>query len=169
MAAIGTVGVAGVALYLARRSERVRLEVWAGTRVIVGGALVGGAPTTPINCLAISVTNLGARPVTIQSTGWRIGRGKSRRQAIYLPSNSSHQFGKMIEHGENAQFMTNFVESPDWMRDFAEKMVQDGSTKRLKTLRAFVVTSVGHIEIVKPEQPFLDEIKQILDGERAAG
>ena len=80
MAAFGTVGAAWVALYLARRSEKVRLEVWAGTRVIVGGALVGGAPKTPINCLAISVTNLGARPVTIHSTGWCIGRGKSRRR-----------------------------------------------------------------------------------------
>ena len=169
IAAFGTIAAAGVALFLARRSEKVRLEVWAGTRVIIGGALVGGAPPTPINCLAISVTNLGARPVTVHSTGWCIGKGKSRRRAIYFPSRSSpNQFGKAIDHGQTAQFVIDFEESPGWMRDFATEMVQDGSTRFLKTLRAQVHTSVGHTETVKPDKSFLDEIQEILAGDGTA-
>lgn len=161
LAAIGTISAVVVALLLARRADSIKLSVAAGLRVIVGGGI-----NHPKECLVISVTNLGERPVIIQSTGWRIGRGRNKRQAIYFPSKSSpSQFGKVIEHGQHAQFVTDFLESPNWMRDFADKMVQDGSEKWLKTLRALVVTSVGHTEIVKPEQPFLDEIQQILKGD----
>jgi len=163
LAAVGTIAASGVALLLAGRAEKVKLKVWAGRRLIVGGG--SGQPT---ECVVISVTNLGERPVIIQSAAWRMGKGKSRQYAIQMPSTTSpSQFGKRIDYGENAQFMVNFVESPDWMRDFATNVVQDGSDKWLKTLRAQVNTSVGHTETVKPEQPFLDEIKQILETDRA--
>ena len=164
MAAIGTISAVIVALVLARRADRVKVKVWAGRRVIAGGSMA-----RPIECLVIDVTNLGDRPVIIQSTVWSIGSGKNRRQAIYLPSRMSpSQFGKEIGHGESAQFITSFEESPNWMRDFANEMVQDGSDKWLKTLRALVITSVGHTETVKPEQSFLDELQQILEGDGTA-
>ena len=137
MAAVGTIAAVSVALLLARRSEKVRLKTSVDCRLVIAGD--GSQPT---RCLMMSVTNVGQRPVTIMSTGWRIGRWKSKRFCIHLPSTTSpSKFGAKIEHGETAHFMTDFEESPNWMSKFAGDFVKDSS---LKTLRTQIHTSVGH-------------------------
>jgi hypothetical protein len=57
--------------------EKVRLKVDVGPRVVVLG---DGTPFK--KQIAFSVINLGERPVTIESVGWTIGKGKGRRFAI---------------------------------------------------------------------------------------
>jgi hypothetical protein len=77
VAGLGSFAAAGVALYLSRRNEKLRLRVEAGLRLI----------DTPGHeslerCVGIQVTNLGDRPVTINSVGWAIGKGKHRQFAV---------------------------------------------------------------------------------------
>ena len=164
LAAIGTISAVVVALVLAKRAERVRLRIWAGLADIVPRD-----GTVPIASVIISVTNLGERPVTIKSVGWRIGKGNGKR--YFFPDLSSWsigQFGTRIDFSETRQFLVSNDEFPNWMRDFVANFIRadDGSIASLKTLRAQVHTTVGRTKTVKPDQPFLDEIQKILEGDR---
>lgn len=152
VAGLGAIFAAVVALWLARRVEKVKLKSYVGLQMIVGGGI-------PQECLNFSVTNIGERPVTIVSIGWRIGSGKSRKSAIQtLTGSSPSQCPKKIEYGEMASFMVNFSESPDWMKEFVERFISD---KPIKTLRAQIHTSIGHTEDVKPEKEFLAELQEL--------
>ena len=152
VAGLGAIVAASVALWLARRVEKVKLKSYVGLRVIVGGYVSQ-------ECLNFSVTNLGERSVTVISIGWRVGGRKNRKFAIQpLTGLSPDQCPKKIEYGEMASFMVNFSESPDWMKEFVKEFVSD---RPLKTLRAQIHTSVGHTENVKPEKEFLEELQTV--------
>lgn len=151
LAAIGTVGAVVVALWLARRGHRVLLNAHVGIRLIIGGGVSQ-------ECLAFRVTNLGDRPVTIVQIGWRAGARKKRVHAIQVVSESqSDQLPKRIDHGETALFLTLFSEHPTWISEFSEKVI---ANQPLGTLRALIHTSVGHIEIVRPEDGLLELLKK---------
>ena len=77
IAGIATFAAVVVSLYLARRSERVHLKAHAGVRLLLRG---DGTPAE--KNVEIGVTNLGDRPVTIESVGWAIGKGKKRRYSL---------------------------------------------------------------------------------------
>lgn len=111
---VGTVAAVAVALYLAKRVEKVRLKVRVGLMEVVIG---DGTPFQ--RHLGISVTNLGERPVTINTVGWAIGKGKTRRYAVQ-PLHSPHSAQCPIElaYGKYANFMVSFVVMPDWPREF---------------------------------------------------
>ena len=78
VAGAGSLAAVGVALWLARRVEKIKLDAWVGHRVLVGAG-------TKAECLGIMVTNLGERPVTINSIGWTIGLRKE--SASLYPTN----------------------------------------------------------------------------------
>ena len=64
-----------------------------------------------------------------------------------------------------AWFMVSFAEYPDWINDFRTNL--DGvSEKSLKSIRAEIYTSVGHTELVVPEKPFLDRLKDSIYGSK---
>lgn len=67
---------------------------------------------------------------------------------------------KKLEHGEEAQFIVSFYESPNWMRDFAVNFVKDISDKSIKTLRAQIHTSVGRDVAVVPEKEMLKALQE---------
>ena len=69
LSAIGTVAAVIVALYLARRDKRIRLEVSAGIRLIVTQGIKGNPP----EFLTIRVTNIGHREAQLTNIGWKIG------------------------------------------------------------------------------------------------
>lgn len=77
LAGLGTFAAVIVALYLSRRVEKVRLKVCAGLREVILG---DGSPFQ--RHLGIGVTNLGERPVTVNSVGWAVGRRRQRRFAL---------------------------------------------------------------------------------------
>ena len=153
---LATIFVAFVALHLARRSEKMRLKAYVGLRLLVSPGI------SAEECLQISVTNSGERPVTIDSIGWCIGKRKNRRFAIQILSSiSPHQYPKKIAHGERAQFILDFRESPNWMKDFVTQFVHDVSDKSIKTLRSQIHTSVGHSIDIVPEQSLLEKLKKV--------
>lgn len=156
IAGIATIFVAVVALLLARRSEKVRLQANVGLRLAITPGI------SKEECLKFTVTNVGERQVTIDSIGWRIGKRKNKRFALQIVSTlSPHNYPKKIAHGETAQFLVYFSESPNWMRDFIADFVQDVSDKSINTLRAQIHTSVGHTVDVVPEQSLLEKLKSV--------
>jgi|SRR5580692_5561138 hypothetical protein len=155
VAGIGTLAAVIAALYLARRVEKVRLKVHVGPRVVVLG---DGTPFK--KQIAFSVTNLGERPVTIESVGWSIGRGKGRRFAIQPVSGPfTSQYPIEIAHGKGTTFMVSLSETPNWYLEFATGFVQDLSDESLKTLVAQIHTSVGQTIEIHPEKELVDALK----------
>ena len=155
IAGAGSLTAAIIALWLARRSEKVKLNSYVGVRVMIGG----DGPTEKL--LEIRTTNTGNRPVTIESVGWRIGSGRSAKVAVQTFSNRlSDQCPKKIDHGETASFRIFFSDS-DWLNDFADNFVKDVSDNKLKTLRVQIYTSVGQAIYVTPEKSFLAQLKEV--------
>jgi len=156
LAGFATLGAVIVALYLARRAEKVRLKVQAGLRIIVPGY-----DSQSQEHLDISVTNLGERPVTINSVGWAVGRRKHRRFCIQTVSGPyTKQYPIELAHGKSADFMVSFRATPSWPKDFATDFIKDLSDKSLKTLVALVQTSVGQTVKVRPEKELLERLKK---------
>ncbi len=114
-------------------------------------------------CLVIRVTNKGARTVTINSTGWYLG--KSDLTCIHNPPQSSpDQLPKKLEYGETATFILEESSVAEWsgqtLRELADYLVKEGfSDKSLKKLRAQIHTSLGHTENVVPSEQVLEELR----------
>jgi hypothetical protein len=156
LASIGTIAAVIVALYLARRVEKVRLKVYVGLVDVLMG---DGSPIQPH--LGFKVTNLGERPVTINSIGWAIGKGKKRRVAVQTVSGPfTHAYPAELSHGKSADFMVSFVQTKNWGKDFATGFVKDPSDKNLKTLVGLVQTSVGQTIEVRPDKRVLELLKR---------
>lgn len=153
-AGVGTFAAAAIAIWLARRSEQVKLQAYVGLRILFGTGVRE-------DCLVFCVTNIGERPVTVNSIGWSIGKGKNRMASIQTLSNSSpDQYPKKIDHGESAMFMVKFAESPGWITEFVERFVSD---RPLKTLRAQIHTSVRYTEVLKPEENLIMQLQEAQD------
>lgn len=156
VAGLGSFAAVIVALYLSRRVEKVRLKIHVGLRVVIIG---DGSPFQ--KHIAISVTNLGERPVTINSVGWAVGRRRKRRVAMQPVSGPhTNQYPIELAHAKSANFMVSFLATPNWLKEFANGFVKDLSDKSLKTLVAQVHTSVGQTVEVHPEKDLLEELKK---------
>lgn len=152
-AGIATLLAAGVALHLARRSERVGLRIFVGVRDMVGGG------TAPTPYLCFDVTNIGPRPVVITNVGWVIGKRKSRRYCIQILERPPWtQCPAELPHGHQALFMVGLTGTLDWAREFITDFVKD--ERLLKTLRVQVFTSVGQTFELQPEPGVIDRLRQ---------
>ncbi len=159
-AGMGTFAAAGLALWLARRSEKVKLKVSVGFRLLISHG-------NSDDCLVFDVTNIGERPVTISNVGWSVGRLWNRKFAIQLiPPSSNDRCPKKIEYGESAFFVINYADSPDWAAEFVEKIIVSESAE---TLRARIHTSVGYTKVVKPERNLLVKLQDAQANLRKSG
>jgi len=156
VAGLATLAAVIVALRLAKQVEKVKLKVHVGLRELFMG---DGSPSQ--EHLAISVTNLGERSVTINSVGWAVGRGKHRKFALQPEAAvySAH-YPVELTYGKQADFMVSFLIVPTWLKDFATGFVRDLSDRNLKTLVARIGTSVGQTVEVKPENNLLEALKK---------
>ncbi len=156
VAGFGTLTAVIVALYLARRSERVRANCNVGIMVTYAG---DGTPAE--EHLGFTVTNLGMQPLTINSIGWRIGKGKSARYCIQpVRGQNTANYPKVLAHGEQAAFLVSFTTMPNWPKDFATGFIEDLSEENLRTLRAQVHTSVGKTIDVVPAHNVLEILRK---------
>lgn len=159
-AGLATFAAVVVSLYLASRSERVRLEVYVGLRMV---SLGDGSP--PEEHVCFGITNLGNRPVTISKIGWAVGRRKNRRFWLQTVSGRwTAQYPIDLPHGKSTSLMVSFAQTPQWVTEFAKGFVQDLSDRNLKTLVAQVHTSVGKTIEVKPEPDLLLRLKKVTAG-----
>jgi hypothetical protein len=155
VAGLGTLAAVIVSLYLASRSDRVKLRVNVGLRVIFAG---DGSPAE--EQVGFSVANLGDRPVTITSVGWRVGRGTAARFCVQpLYGVYTANCPKQLQHGDQATFLVSLLALPTWPKDFAKGFVGDLSERNLKTLRALVHTSIGETIEVRPDENLLKRLR----------
>ena len=158
VAGLATLVAAAVALHLARRSEKVSLRIFVGDRLVMRG---DGSPGEPYMCF--NVTNVGERPVVINTVGWVIGKRKARRYGIQILEGPPwKQCPAELTHGQGAQFMVGLSGTPDWTKDFATNFVKE--PQQLKTLRAQIFTSVGQIFEIKPEHSLIDRLRRVTEG-----
>ena len=161
-AGLATLVAATVALYLATRSEKVRLRIFVGVRVVMPG---DGTPGEPYVCF--DVTNVGDRPVVITTVGWVIGKRKARRYCIQILEGLPwKQCPAELTHGQGAQFMIGLSGTPDWTKDFARGFLNE--PRELKTLRAQIFTSVGQTFEIKPERGLIDRLRQAAEEDAAS-
>lgn len=145
--AIGTISVEIVAIWVAKRIEKVKLKVWVGMRILIDGQ-------NKQEFLVFSATNLSERPVTITSIDWRIGRmKKNRRRAIQLLHEiSPNQYPRKLEYSDSVMFFSRLNRDEKVINSFKENVIVDQS---VDSLEAEFHTSVGAIVRVKSEEEFL--------------
>lgn len=154
VAGIATFSAVLVSLYLARRSERIRIKVTAGIREIYAGD-----GTLAEEHVQISVVNHGDRVVIVNSVGWKIGTRKNARFCIQPVSGQwTQDYPRQLAHGEQATFLVSFKATPNWLTDFARDFVGDVSHKNLNTLRALVHTSLGQTIETVTERNLLEKL-----------
>ena len=156
-AAAGTIAAATIALWLARRAEKVKLRTWVGRRFL--------APSSPPKeFISFEVTNCGERPVTITGLVFRVGRHprRHRRQVGLLPAGGwrPQDLPHKIEHGDSASFRMDFATWVDAMR---EGVLHDIPEKDWRYIRALIVTSVGHEEVVELDRDAVERLRSEAD------
>lgn len=163
VAGLATFGAVLVSLHLARQRDAVKLRVYAGRRLVFMG---DGTPA--LRYVAISATNLGERPVTILTAGWRVGRRKKARYCVQtVGERFTDRYPIELAHGKSATFM--FEETADeWAREIMNGFIKDPSDRNLKTFTAYVSTSVGSTTWCKPEPDLLAYVREHYDEKRAA-
>ena len=151
--AFGTTGAVGVALWLASRSTQVRLKVNVAVYYLVNP---GRGATEH---LGFFVTNLGERPVTINTLGWRTGRPRHRRHGVVsmLAASSPDTFPATLAHGQQATFLIIEKDSDAWLTAYFAGILESA---RPSTLRGAVTTTVGRVHFAKPAAAILDALRK---------
>ena len=156
-AAAGTVAAATIALWLARRAEKVKLRAWVGRRFIAPSSL-------PKEFISFEVTNCGERPVMITELVFQVGRRSRRnqRRVGLLPADgwTPQDLPHKIEHGESASFRMDFA---TWVEAMRGDVLHDIPEKDWKTIRALIVTSVGHKEVVEVDRDAVERLRPEAD------
>ena len=162
VAGLGTLGAAGIALWLARRTEKIRMRCVVNLYVVLYGEK---QPTK--YCMGCEVTNLGILHIIVDAIGWSIGTGNNKKygtQNIFR-SPYSDSLPKRLEYGESANFRVLWKEEEMkiWMRNLVEMF--DITFSNIETLRARIYTTTGHVETVKPSKDFMKELAEAINSE----
>lgn len=157
VAGIATTAAVIVSLHLARRGEQIRIRIKVGIDLIYLG---DGTPSE--EHLAFTIVNLSVQPVTVNSIGWRVGKGKDIRFALQPVFGAyTSQYPKQIAYGEQVRFAVSFTEYPSWIKEFSIGFVHDLSKSNLRTLRALIHTSVGETIEATPEDSLLQRLNDV--------
>ena len=159
-ASIATIAAVIVALYLAKKDERVRIKVNANLMSRFQ------APTiVEHEFLSIRVTNLGARPVEIVVVGWCIGKGKKKKKFIQTFGNpESTAIPARIPHGGTAHFTLSPDDTSSWIRSMADCLLQYQSGTSLDTLRVLISTSTGEKDFeAVPSESVVEKFRCLLN------
>lgn len=150
--AFGSVSAAVVALYLARTSQRVRLSVVCGIRVMVGG---GAAPA---QLASIMVTNTGDRQFKISSITIQHGLIKKEYGFIKIgaPTENCESLLRVLNDGDQAHFGFPLESETNWVAAMGRDCQTDLD---IATIRLTIHCSNGQSFKVKPEKPLLDFIR----------
>jgi hypothetical protein len=156
LASIGTITAVGVAIWLSQKSSKVRLKVNVGIR---DHYFVNDPPI--LKNLGIGITNIGERPVIINSVGWAIGRGMNEKRCLQFGIEPlALSFPMELGYGKSVNLAVSSTNHPNWLKEFSNEFIGDLSASSLKSLRLLVDTSVGKIVKVRPEKGLLDALNQ---------
>jgi hypothetical protein len=152
---LATTAAVIVSLWLVNRQNRVKIHATVGVRVY----LSLGQPAKTL--ITLSVTNLGERPVRIDSASWKFPPAKIGYSFALLMFNGpgTVDFPKELVHGERSDFTyddTTFSWTSWLLKDFPEARDE----RWVKRIRLHINTSVNQTVIIKPEGTLLDRIKK---------
>ena len=74
VAGLGTLGAAGIALWLGRRTEKVRMKCIVDSHVMLYGRELPRE-----YCVLFKVTNLGILPIIVDTIDWSIGTDSNKK------------------------------------------------------------------------------------------
>jgi len=166
LAALGTFSAVVTSLYLARRGNRIQLEVRAGLRQVgfIGGTPeTFGAPENPPELVWTEVTNVGRRSANINRLYWRPLPWRKRGLAWFPARNHySSAFPITLVDGESANYPVAVPEFEEKNRQLfhGEFSGLSGAIK-LRLLRVCVGTSTGDVFSCKPEKELRELLRKI--------
>lgn len=121
-----------------------------------------GDGTPPQKHVCFNVTNIGERAVRVNTVGWAVGKGKTRRFAIQpVLGRYSSKYPIELAHGQNANFMVDLAAVANWFSHIANDFVRDLSDQSLNTFVAQIHTSVGQTIEIKPDRGLIEALKSV--------
>jgi hypothetical protein len=147
-------------LYLARRSDRVLLNLALGIRAL---AVEGGGPGHGSEYVWLSVTNIGRRQATLVNLFWKpFPWGKSGWVWVAPRNQFSSPFPHTLADGEAANYVSPVAEFKSNFRDIARhSLLGPTGLLRLHLLRFKVSTSTGRVFSTRPEKSLRNLLRQV--------
>lgn len=151
----GSFAAVVTALYLARASNKIRLRVHVGHRIV----LAAGQRSDPPEYLQIGAVNVGSRVAHITNVGYKVGL--RRKQLAIQATDVNPLSSRMpieLTDGQEARWMIPLDLPDNWIERFSRDFLLPNWRFRLWTARVQVHTSVGRTF----EAPFETSIKKEL-------
>lgn len=157
---IGSLTAAIVAIWLAKRGERIKLRGYCGLRLIVGGGYREDVVT-------FSVTNVGTRATIISNISMHTGIYKKRHAILNswnLPN--SQPMPCPLSDGQTANWQVSNPLGTEWLVglmhvETAHKPLVTSSWD-VRTLRVRIHTNHGTDLVLKPEKGFREALLKLL-------
>ena len=165
LAGIGTLCAALVALWLARRSEKIDLMVNVDERLMVGEGY-----TEHPRYLCIKIVNRGQRNMIINSIGWRVGK-KNKKYCLQLLDNSPYSSKLPIElpYGYEATYLVSFFRKAEWLKNFSNDFIGNDIERKIKSLYLQVFTSVGKTIEIKVSENLKEALIEANETKKTMG
>lgn len=155
---LGSFAAVITALYLSKASQKIRLDLSVGHRVIVGG----GAPRQDI--VSISATNTGTRATVINSLGVRTGGfwNTTRRFGIItvVKDRLSNGVPVTLVDGQRGHWGIPLDSEDGWLVEFVSGFVK--TQKDIDSLNFVISTSNGGDFYVRPEKSLRERMSKVL-------
>jgi len=168
LAAVGTLAAVATSLYLARRADRIFLEVRVGIRIL---AVRGGGGDHGTELIWVNITNLARRSAILTTLCWRPVPWSKAGAVWHAPENQySSAFPITLTDGQSAYYA---MPTPDFRKNFAGFARQTFrgpiGWARLRLLRFQVFTSAGPSFTAKPEKEVLQQLRMVAVEKDAGG
>jgi hypothetical protein len=157
LSAIGTLAAVIVALYLAYRAARPKVQLSVGHRIIIEPGTKGPTP----EFVMFKVVNAGDRPVRITQIGWKVGLYRKRYAVQMYEASLSSKLPVDLSHGQEASWMVPLAARDEpWLTYFAKGMLMPNYRTACFTLRGCAYSSIGHAFETKPEGNLLSKLRE---------
>lgn len=167
LSAVGTLAAVATSLYLARRPDRIFLEVRVGIRIV---AVRGGGGDHGTELLWVNITNLARRSATLTTLSWRPVPWRKAGAVWHAPENQySTAFPITLADGQSAYYAMPTSEFRKYFSAFARETFSGPlGWVRLRFLRFQVFTSTGRSFTAKPETEVLQQLRKVAIGKEAS-
>ena len=153
LAGLATLGAVIVSLYLARRTDKIKLRAF----VNISLKIVRGNSNRS-RYITIMITNEGSRIITINSIAWVVGKKKKSYCMQLFDDPDSANYPVTLTDGQKAIFLIPLETEPLFLPKFCGDFIKDCSLKNSKTLRLIVSPSVGKDLYFKPGKDLIEQI-----------
>lgn len=154
---LGSLSAGVIALYLARASQRIRLQGYCGLRTVLGFG------TSPQEVVSIAITNVGTRSTIINNISMSVGRFRKKRFAIITAVRDQYSVGipYPLADGQEAHWGIPLHKPKSWIDELCDGFVR--TPEDAKTLLFRVHTSHGEHLSLKPEESFRKAVLEALE------